>query len=361
MDQNNQLEKRKDYYRLSLYFLLFFDILCLLYAFFISSKNTIPANATLTSGKNASVKKVIPCGLPVGIYVKTEGLLVLDTQILACEDGLNYEPAKNIVKTGDYILKINGKTVETKEEFQDAVMVTGGKNVDLLIRRDGEKIKVSITPVMTREGVYKLGIWMRDDTQGLGTITYIDGDKFGALGHGINDYDTGTQMEIGEGSLYEARILSVQKGEKGEPGELIGQVKYGIGEYLGVIEENSAAGIYGTLKCDVSKLTKMEPAEVAAKKEVKRGKAYLRIQLDDEIKDYEVKILKTDKSDRNQKQGILFEIKDKELLEKTGGIVQGMSGSPILQDGKIVGAVTHVLVNDPTRGYGIFIENMLEH
>lgn len=425
MDQEIKFKKRRDVYRLSLYFLLFFDILCLGYAFYLSAKNQIPDSIRLSSGetgtfsyeipasaslsseetngsksnvvetfslnkpfslnagngtgdytlnsklfgmldlketkvKVVSSKKVIPCGVPVGIYIKTEGLLVLDTQILSCQDGLNYEPAKNIVKPGDYILRINGKLVDTKEEFQEMVMDSGGKKVNLLLRRDGKRIKVSLNPVMTTDGVYRLGIWLRDDTQGLGTITYIDGDKFGALGHGINDYDTGTQMEIGGGSLYEARILSVQKGEKGNPGELVGQVQYGIGEYLGEVEVNGSEGIYGTVKCDISQITSMKPMEVAYKQDVKKGKAKLRIELDGKIHDYDIKILKVDGSDRNKKQGILFEITDKELLSKTGGVVQGMSGSPIIQDGKLVGAVTHVLVNDPTRGYGIFIENMLD-
>ena len=422
MEQEIKFKKRKDLYRLSLYFLLFFDILCLGYAFYLSAKNSIPDSISLSSGEKAtfsyeipasavlssadgkndcysvhlnqpfslnaganegsytlnsklfgvldlketkvnvvSEKKVIPCGVPVGIYIKTEGLLVLDTQILSCQDGLNYEPAKNIVKTGDYILKLNGKKVDSKEEFQKMIMEYNGKKVELLIRRSGKKIKVSVTPVMTTDGVYKVGIWLRDDTQGLGTITYIDGNRFGALGHGINDHDTGTQMEIEGGSLYEARILSVQKGEKGNPGELIGRVQYGIGEYLGEIEDNGEQGIYGTIKCDINKITEEEPVAVAYKQDVKKGKAKLRIELNGVIKDYEIEIRKVDGSDRNKKQGIMFEVTDKELLAKTGGVVQGMSGSPILQNGKLIGAVTHVFVNDPSRGYGIFIENMLEH
>ena len=421
MEYKYQKNKRKDLYRLSLYFLLFFDLLCLGYAFFLFAKTSIPDEIHVTSGKTASItcdvpgkgsilgkntsakninlnktfhivtkenvtgnytlksslfglielketsvkvvspKKVIPCGVPVGIYVKTKGLLVLDTQSIRGKDGKNYEPAKNKVKAGDYIRKVNGKTVNSKEEFRQTIMGSQGKKVTVELYRDEKKIHISLTPVMTEEGLYKLGIWLRDDTQGLGTITYIDGNKFGALGHGINDYDTGTQMNIGDGSLYEAKILSIQKGEKGNPGELIGQVKYGLGEYLGQIKENGDRGIYGTLQCDAKKLTNMEPMEVAYKQEVKEGKASLRIQLNGKLKDYEIKILKVDGSDRNKKQGILFEITDKELLSLTGGVVQGMSGSPVLQNGRIVGAVTHVLVNDPTRGYGIFIENMLEH
>lgn len=379
MKQKYQKNKRKDVYQLSLYFLLFFDLICLGISIFLAEKGTTCKEAIETANQEISSKirdntknqtektsnqtgkkMVIPCGIPVGIYVKTEGLLVLDTQTIKAADGLSYEPAKDKVKAGDYIISVDGKKVETKEAFQEKIMDSQGKEMTLLLERAGKQKKAVVKPIMTEEGVYKVGIWLRDDTQGLGTITYIDGNKFGALGHGINDYDTGTQMNIEGGSLYEANILSIQKGKKGTPGELIGQVKYGIGQYLGKITENGEQGIYGTLSCDSEKLTTMEPVEIAEKKEVKKGNASIRIQLEGELKDYEIKILKVDYADRNKKQGILFKITDEELLELTGGVVQGMSGSPIIQDGKIVGAVTHVLVNDPTRGYGIFIENMLE-
>lgn len=404
MDHIPNYEKRQDFYRVLLYFILFFDLICMGFAFYLSVKESIPDQICVSKGESSTFSydvpasgtvvttletasdtgdyqlnsklfgllnlkqtkikvvedlEVIPCGLPVGIYIKTEGLLVLDTQILNCVDGLNYEPAKNIVKAGDYVISANGETIETKEELQEIVTKSEGKRIVLGIRRDQKEINVSITPVMTKEGSYKLGIWLRDDTQGLGTITYINGNQFGALGHGINDYDTGTQMEIEGGSLYQARILSVKKGESGTPGELIGQVKYGEDEYIGKIESNSEEGIYGTLECDIEELTDMEPVPVAYKQDVKKGKAYIRFVLDGESRDYEIKILKVDGSDKIKKQGILFEITDEELLEKTGGVVQGMSGSPIIQNGKLIGAVTHVLVNDPTRGYGIFIENML--
>ncbi len=317
-------------------------------------------NLKQTKIKVMDEDEVIPCGMPVGIYIKTEGLLVLDTQILNCADGLNYEPAKNVVKTGDYILSANGKGVETKEELQDIIRKSGGEKISLGLRRNGKDITVSITPILTKEGDYKAGIWLRDDTQGLGTLTYIKGREFGALGHGINDYDTGTQMEIEGGSLYEARILSVKKGESGNPGELVGQVQYGKEEYIGEIESNSEEGIYGILECDISRLTDFDSMPIAYKQDVKKGKAQIRFVMDGESKDYEIKIVKVDGADRNKKQGIMFEVVDEELLSKTGGVVQGMSGSPIVQNGKLVGAVTHVLVNDPTRGYGIFSENMLE-
>lgn len=313
-----------------------------------------------TTVKVLDTKEVVPCGLPVGIYVKTDGMLVLDTQILNCKDGLNYEPAKNIVKAGDYILKVNGQNIKGKEELKEIVAQSKGKDIELLINRDGKQFKVSVTPVMTKEGVYKLGIWVRDDTQGLGTLTYISGKKFGALGHGISDIDTGTRMEIEGGSLYEAHILAIKKGEKGSPGELIGQVSYGDAGYLGKIEDNTGFGIYGTLSRPINGLSDQKPMQIGLKQEVKKGKACIRLILDGKSKDYEIQIEKVDGSNKNIKKGMVIKITDKRLLKETGGIVQGMSGSPILQNGKLVGAVTHVFVNDPTRGYGIFIENMLD-
>ena len=360
MNQSINYKKRQDFYRVLLSFFLIIDLVCLGFSFYLSKEEQIFNEVSPSSGKITDEKMVIPCGLPVGIYVKTEGLLVLDTQTLTCADGLNYEPAKNIVKEGDYIKSLNGERVDSKEEMQDLVEKSGGERMKLGIVRDNKETTVMISPIMTNDGTYKLGIWLRDDTQGLGTITYIDGNRFGALGHGINDYDTGEQMEIEGGSLYQARILSVKKGESGTPGELVGQVEYGAEEYIGKIESNSEEGIYGTIECDVRKLTDQSEMPVADKKDVKKGKAYIRFVLDGRPKDYEIKILKTDSSKRNKRQGIMFEIKDGELLRMTGGVVQGMSGSPVIQNGRIVGAVTHVLINDPTRGYGIFIENMLE-
>lgn len=316
-------------------------------------------NLKKTEVKVLKTKEVNPCGLPVGIYVKTKGMLVLDTQILSCQDGLNYEPAKNIVRAGDYILKMNGKTIEGKEEFRRMVTNSKGQPMKLLISRDGQKFEVSVPTVMTKEGTYKLGIWVRDDTQGLGTLTYISGNKFGALGHGISDLDTGMRMEIEGGSLYEARILSVQKGKQGIPGELIGQVRYGKKEYLGTIEKNTGFGIYGTLVKPLPGFSNQNPVPIGLKQEVKPGKAKVRVVLDGVSKDYAIRIEKVDGSNKNIKKGMILKITDPELLKKTGGIVQGMSGSPILQNGKFIGAITHVFVNDPTKGYGVFAETML--
>ena len=354
-------KKRQGFYRVLLLFLLVFDFCCMGLTYYVTGTRTVSEEIHVSSAKVTDEKMVIPCGLPVGIYVKTDGLLVLDTQILTCADGLNYEPLKNIIKPDDYLVSVNGKKLTSKEELRDLVEKSKGEKLKIELLRSEKKILVSVRPVLANDGTYKLGVWLRDDTQGLGTITYIDGDKFGALGHGINDYDTGTQMEIEGGSLYQARILSVKKGESGTPGELVGHVDYDETKYIGRIESNREEGIYGRIECNVEDLTDYSPMPVTDKKSVKKGKAHLRFVLDGQWKDYEIRILKVDKTGRNKKQGILFEIVDEELLGKTGGVVQGMSGSPIIQDGKLVGAVTHVLVNDPTRGYGIFIENMLEH
>ena len=360
MKHDINYKKRQGYYRVLLLFFLLFDCCCFALTFYLTKKEPIAEEIFVSSGKVTEEKMVIPCGLPVGIYVKTDGLLVLDTQILTCMDGLNYEPAKNIIKSGDYIVSVDGKEMKSKEELQNLIEKSNGEKIEIELIRGKKRITVAVKPVQTSDGTYKLGVWLRDDTQGLGTLTYIDGDRFGALGHGINDYDTGKQMEIEEGCLYQAKILSVKRGESGNPGELVGHVEYEEDKYIGKIEKNSEEGIYGTLKRDAADLTSYPLMPVGNKKSVKKGTAYIRFLLDEHPKDYEIRILKVDESERNKKQGILFEVTDKELLRKTGGVVQGMSGSPVIQDGRIVGAVTHVLVNDPTRGYGIFIENMLE-
>ena len=225
---------------------------------------------------------------------------------------------------------------------------------------DAKNIKIK--PVKDAEGIYKLGIWVKDDCQGLGTLTYVDGDGgFGTLGHTISDANTGKIIEVETGKLYTARIWSVIKGKEGDPGEIIGSINYDIRSDIGVIDENKNIGIYGDVNEQIFAYVDKVYMEIAYKQDVKEGTAYIRSFVGDEIKDYEINIMNLNYADLSKNKGIEFEVVDKELLSITNGIVQGMSGSPIIQDGKIIGAVTHVLVNDPTKGYGIFIENMLEH
>lgn len=313
------------------------------------------------SSKTASEELVIPGGMPIGIYLETDGVLVLGTERMKGVNGLNYEPAAHLIKEGDYIVGINGVTIENKKELVKAVENLNSEEIILEVRREEELIAVKIKPVQTGAKEYKLGIWVRDNVQGLGTLTYMTGTgDFGALGHGIHDADTDELLEISSGRLYKASIRDIQKGKKGEPGGMQGMIVYSAYNLLGEISKNCDAGIYGTVKKIDTLFEKQKPVEVGVKEEIEEGPATIRCTVDGSVKEYDIEITRVDLRCREVNKGLVLKITDPELLEITGGIVQGMSGSPILQNGKLVGAVTHVLVNDPTRGYGIFIENMLE-
>ncbi len=304
--------------------------------------------------------ELIPCGIPIGISVETDGILVLGNNRITGSDGLNYEPAHNKLKSGDYIISINDKKVMHKEELIEEIQNSQGKDIKLQVRRNGEIITVSITPVKTIHGDYKIGTWIRDDTQGIGTLTFISTDGyFGALGHGITDIDTGVLMEINNGIIYDAEIMSIVKGKEGEPGELIGMIKQGERHKIGYITDNTHQGIFGTVNRKYKFNNDFQPLKIGLKQEIKVGKAYIRCMVEGEIKDYEIEIQKVDMSNSNHSKGLVIKITDQRLLSATGGIVQGMSGSPIIQNNKIIGAVTHVFIQDSTKGYGTFIENMV--
>ena len=208
---------------------------------------------------------------------------------------------------------------------------------------------------------YMLGIWVRDNAQGLGTVTYLDvNSRFGALGHGIHDVDTNELLDISEGTLYVTSIKDIQKGEDGIPGGLEGIIVYNNYNILGTITDNTEAGIFGKIDRIDALFTDQTPVSTLAKEEIKEGPAVIRCAVEGKVKEYDIEITGVDIRTEEVNKGIVLEVTDEELLKVTGGIVQGMSGSPILQDGKLVGAVTHVFVNNPTIGYGIFIENMLK-
>ncbi len=307
-------------------------------------------------------KELIPCGTPIGIYVETDGILVLGSGRITGEDGLNYEPISNKLKSGDYILSINGVKLSKKSEMIDEIQKCEGKDVTLVVRRNDEEIAVSVTPVKTSSGDYKIGAWIRDNTQGIGTLTFISGDgQFGALGHGITDIDTGLLMDVKEGSIYMAEIMSIIKGKEGEPGELIGMIRQSDRYRIGKITENTFQGIFGSVNNDYDENANVAPLEIGLKQEVKKGKATVRCTVGDTVEDYEIEIENIDISNSNHSKGIVLRITDERLLNQTGGIVQGMSGSPIIQNNKIIGAVTHVFIQDSTKGYGTFIENMVNN
>ena len=314
------------------------------------------------SAGTGSENLLIPGGMPIGIYMETDGVMVLGTDEIKSSDGSSTSPAKHLVKDGDYIVGIDEEEVENKQELIEVMQNMSKKTVILHLRRKLEYIEVKIHPAKDEEGKYKLGIWVRDNVQGLGTITFLNANsEFGALGHGIHDVDTSELLEISEGTLYETSIQNIKKGQNGSPGGMEGIIVYNHYNVLGSITSNTETGIYGKID-RVDKVFKNQEAYPAAsKEEIKTGKAYIRCAVSGEVKDYEIQITKIDLHPGEVNKGIEIRVTDEELLRITGGIVQGMSGSPILQDGKIVGAVTHVFVQDSTKGYGIFIENMLEN
>lgn len=303
---------------------------------------------------------LVPLGTTVGIYVETDGILVIDTGSFVNGMGIECAPAEGFLQKGDYILTVNGQTVTRKKEFIDLIEHSDGSPLQVTIRRNGEILSLAMTPVQNQSGEYKLGIWVRDSAQGVGTLTYLDLDgNFGALGHGIADADIGALMDMNRGELYRSQVIAIEKGQSGHPGEITGMIHYVHDNIIGTIEANTANGVFGSLSQPV--LDSMpQPVEVGYRSEVHPGAAQILCDITGELKYYDIRIDSIN-INSNDNKGLTITITDPELLEITGGIVQGMSGSPIIQDGKLIGAVTHVLVRDSAKGYGIFIENMLGH
>lgn len=305
-------------------------------------------------------QEVLVSGSPVGIYMETKGVLVIDSGEITDREGICRTPAEHIIQSGDYICEIDGKVLTGKRQLMQLVRENQGEPMELQVIRHQETIKLEMTPVETEDGSYKLGIWVRDNIQGIGTLTYVEPNgTFGALGHGISDADTGERLEISDGDLYRADILSIRKGTAGTPGELRGVINYREENRIGTICGNSQYGIRGQM--EPGKYTEsMKKIPTGLKQEIQTGKAEIRCDIGDGIREYQCEILEIDSNARDTNKCFVLRITDDDLLSRTGGIVQGMSGSPVLQNGKLIGAITHVFVNDPTKGYGIFIENMME-
>ncbi|MCD7868122.1 MAG: PDZ domain-containing protein [Clostridiales bacterium] len=288
-------------------------------------------------------------------------MLIVDTGEIISPSGTAQEPAKNIVEAGDYILAFNEKEVSTKKELMEDLSELDGEEVTLAVRRGSEVLNLSITPVQDAGGNYRLGIWVRDDTQGIGTLTFVTMDgQFGALGHGISDVDTAQLLAVREGSLYGSTILGIRKGSSGNPGELSGLIRYESANCLGTITGNTELGIFGMLDLDSMSALSLTELPLGCKQEMETGEASILCDVDGQVEEYEVEITRIDMGSADTNKSFVLTVTDEELLEKTGGIIQGMSGSPVIQNGKFVGAVTHVFVQDATSGYGIFAETMLE-
>ena len=310
----------------------------------------------------AEERLLVPVGQTVGVTLDMEGVTIVDTTDVEDYDGKRHTPAKDAgLRSGDIIETINGISIESAQQLEEVVNSQGETALEIVARRQGkEKCCKAEAALSNKDGHYRLGVWIKDAASGIGAITYFDPEngEFGALGHGISDNTENGVLPIQGGELWKASVVSVQKGSKGQPGELIGVFAEGK-EKLGEIQSNTLVGLTGTLESGVKPDTIMEAVPAAKREEAYEGEAEILANIEEnKVEAFSVEIQKINKDTENTK-GMVVKITDQRLLDKTGGIVQGMSGSPIIQNGRIVGAVTHVFVNDPTRGYGIFIENML--
>jgi stage IV sporulation protein B len=322
--------------------------------------------------KSVSVKpvpeiSVYPGGVSVGVKLNTKGVLVVALSDIEIDNGKISSPSANSgIMIGDNIVSINGIDIENSEMLVSEINKNESKEIEFTIERKGEKITKKVQPVKnTTEGKYKIGLWVRDSTAGVGTLTFYDtkSKKFAALGHPVTDVDTGTILNINRGEVVSSSIVSIRKGIKGNPGELKG-IFVDEDIILGNVTKNTECGIFGNATDKIiDNLNKKynKPMKIALKNEIKEGKAQIITTIDENgPKYYDIEIVKLLDQELPGPKSMVIKITDETLLQKTGGIVQGMSGSPIIQNNKLVGAVTHVLINKPDTGYGIYIEWMLK-
>lgn len=305
---------------------------------------------------------VVPLGNAIGMKLYTKGVLVVGMSQIETDNNEKKKPYENSgIEQGDTILEVNNNAVENTEDLIKEVEKSEGNTINIKYLRNEKTMQADITPVKSKN-TYKIGLWVRDAAAGVGTLTFYEPktNLFMALGHGISDIDTEEIVNIANGELVTANIVSITKGRKGYPGEIRGTIEQG--KTIGTIYKNTNFGVYGTVKNKnylEADLTK--EIEVATRNEIKEGTAQIICQLENSSKkEYDIEIERIYTNNNQNNKSMLIKITDKELLEKTGGIIQGMSGAPIIQQGKFIGAVTNVLVNDPTQGYGVFADIMIK-
>ncbi len=303
----------------------------------------------------SAADELIALGHTTGIKLHADGAIVI-----GLSDDIPDNPCKKAgLANGDIIKSVDGQEVLSNSALKEKVASSQGRAISIEYMRGGEMRSASVTPVKNASGEYCIGVWIRDSIAGIGTLTFFDPEsgRYGALGHGICDSDTGVLVPVENGTLMNSKVVGIKRGKSGEPGELEGQ--YDLSHDFADITKNSESGIFGNI-IDKNSLKNAKKLPVAKNEEIKRGKATILSNLEgDTVAEYDIEIMEIYR-DNSDTKNMLIRATDARLLEKTGGIVRGMSGSPIVQNGKLVGAVTHVLVDDPTRGYGIFIENMLK-
>ena len=309
--------------------------------------------------------EVIPVGKIVGLKLYTNGVLVVGMSEIEDESSRLVKPYENTnIQEGDMIIEINGEEIESIQNLKTIVNNTSGNDVEIKLLRDGTTVVVSnIKPVKVSKDEYKLGLWVKDAATGVGTMTYYEpkSNKFALLGHGITDADTNSLIYIDSGELVTSKVVSVKKGASGEPGEIRGTILKQ--KTIGKVNKNTNFGVFGeledltTLNIDTSKKYK-----IALRNEIKEGSAKILCSTDDtnKVQEYEIEIEKVYTDNDSNNKSMLIRITDDKLIEKTGGIIRGLSGAPIIQNGKFIGAVTNVLVSNPKIGYGIFADLMIK-
>lgn len=307
--------------------------------------------------------RLVPGGQSVGVKMDVKGVLVVGLQDIKTTDGKTVNPCLDSgLEIGDSILAVNGIKVDSAKGVKSVINQIQG-DIRLKVNRKGNTMYFTITPVRASDdNQLKIGVWVRDKTAGLGTLTYFNPETkvFGALGHAITDPDTGDVLTVRQGELLSARVESVKHGEIGMPGEIRG-IFYEAEQPLGKLETNTIFGVFGIAYQGIENIYYPIPLSISYANEVKTGPAYILTTLNEnKMGRYKVYIEKVNHQSKPGTKGMVIRVTDETLLNKTGGIVQGMSGSPVIQDGKLIGAVTHVFVNDPKKGYGIFVEWMLK-
>lgn len=307
--------------------------------------------------------KVIPMGNLIGAKLYTSGVLVVGMSEIQGKDFQKHKPyADSGIEEGDMIVEMNSKKISNTDELVETVNNSNGEEIQIKYVRNDETITTSIQPVKSEDNEYKLGLWVRDAAAGVGTLTFYEPStgKFAALGHGIVDVDTGDIINIANGELVTSNLIAIQKGEKGAPGEIKGSIDFGV--TIGNISKNTNFGVFGLVSNKNNlNLNGAKEYEVALRSEIQTGEAEIICELENGKKErYKIEISKIYTSNNYDNKSMMIKITDEKLLQKTGGIIQGMSGSPIIQNGKFIGAITNVLVSDPTTGYAIFGDLMIK-
>ncbi len=301
-------------------------------------------------------------GETLGFSLQSKGVILIGGNYILSKNGIERPFENSGLKTGDIITKIDEIEINNSQDISKILENFEGGSIRLTVNRSGEIFEVDICPALdSMTNTYKLGLWVKEDAVGIGTLSFVNATtkRFGSLGHSINDSETNECIEVSGGNIYTSKILGIKKGKSGKAGELIGT--FNRENVIGTVDKNCDYGVYGFVDSVESVTKNKTSVDIGGRLSAKPGKAQILSALDgDEINAYDIEIIKTNFQQSCNEKSMVIRVTDKELIAKTGGIVQGMSGSPIIQDGKLIGAVTHVFVNDATKGFGIYIDWMLE-